>query len=46
MGWPPIHQHAFTMAGKSFGIPAILFYLGSGANKNKRGDDIKTRVAS
>jgi hypothetical protein len=25
------------MAGKSFGIPAILFYQASDANKNKRG---------
>ena len=47
MDRPPIRQHAFTMVGKSFGIPAILFYLASGANKNKWGDDnIKTRVAS
>ena len=45
MDGPPIRQHAFTMVGKSFGIPAILFYLASGANKNKWGDDnIKTRV--
>jgi hypothetical protein len=36
MGGPPI-CHAFTMVGKSFGIPAILFYLASDANKNKRG---------
>ena len=35
-------RHAFIMVGKSFDIPAILFYLASGANKNKRGGDIKT----
>ena len=36
---PPI-CHAFTMVGKSFGIPTILFYLASDANKNKRVGDL------
>ena len=39
MGGPQI-CHAFTMMEKSFGIPTILFYLASDANKNKRGDDL------
>jgi hypothetical protein len=28
------------MVGKSFGIPTILFYLASDANKNKRVGDL------
>ena len=40
MGGLP-NYHAFTMVGKSFCIPTILFYHASDANKNKRGDDIK-----
>jgi hypothetical protein len=39
MGGPPI-CHAFIMVGKSFHIPAMLFYLASNANKNKWEDDI------
>ncbi len=40
MGGPPI-CHAFIIVGKSFDIPAILVYLASNANKNKREDDLK-----
>ncbi len=40
MGGPPI-CHAFIIVGKSFDIPAILVYLASDANKNKREDDLK-----
>ena len=51
MGRPPI-CHAFTMVvGKSFGIPAILFYQANVAKKSKQkkragggeagGDDLK-----
>ena len=39
MDGPPIH-HAFIMAGKSFDIPAILFFLASKDNKNKQGDNL------
>jgi len=36
MGGPPI-CHAFTMVvGKSFGIPAILFYQANVAKKSKQ----------
>ena len=39
MGGPPI-CYAFTMVGKSSGIPAILFYQASNTNKNKLGGAI------
>ena len=45
MDGPPIH-HAFIMAGKSFDIPAILFFLASDANKSKREDDGPKKPAS
>jgi len=31
------------MVGKSFGIPTILFYLASDADKNKREDDLNIK---
>ena len=37
---------AFFVVGKSFDIPAILFYLASDANKNKREDDQHGMVSS
>ncbi len=45
MDGPPICR-AFIMVGKSFDIPAILFYLASDANKNKREDDQHGMVSS
>ena len=39
-------RHAFIMAGKSFDIPAILFYLVSDATKSKREDDGPKKPAS
>jgi hypothetical protein len=40
MGGPPI-CHAFIMVEKIFDIPAMIFYLASIANKNKREEDLK-----
>ncbi len=40
MDEPPFSL-AFVMVKKSFVVPAILFYLASNANKNKRPDHLK-----
>ncbi len=40
MDEPPFSL-AFVMVKESFAGPAILFYLASDANKNKREDDLK-----
>jgi hypothetical protein len=41
MDEPPFSL-AFVMVKESFAGPAILFYLASDANKNKRQDHLKT----
>jgi hypothetical protein len=40
MDEPPFSL-AFVMVKESFVVPAILFYLASDANKNKRPDHLK-----
>ncbi len=40
MDKPPFSL-AFVMVTESFAVPAILFYLASEANKNKRQDHLK-----
>jgi hypothetical protein len=40
MDKPPF-SFAFVMEKESFVVPAILFYLASGANKNKRQGHLK-----
>jgi hypothetical protein len=36
----PFFSLAFVMVKESFAVPAILFYLASDANKNKRQDHL------
>jgi hypothetical protein len=40
MDEPPFSL-AFIMVKESFAVPAILFYLASGTNKNKHQDHLK-----